>query len=122
MKTCIECGRTLPDNEFYKSDQTKDRKTDLCKTCFDIKKKQGKEVLGLGVDDYDSIQNDLIKVLRKDTRELMNASANGKLNRDDSQSLINYLRFIRDIKKMRGKEEEDLTDEELKKIAEKDKE
>lgn len=67
--------------------------------------------------DFDLINRHLLSVLAREARQLVRLSSNGPLNRDQSTSLVNYIKLIKELKKDKAKELEEMPLEELEKIA-----
>ena len=59
----------------------------------------------------------LMTILDMDTRALMAECNKGKLGRDGSTALVNYLKTTRDLMKKHAEDTEALSDADLKKIA-----
>jgi hypothetical protein len=65
----------------------------------------------------DEIHEKLLNVLARDVDQLLHASAIKKLEAGDSQTLTNYLKLIKDLKKLEAENLENISDEDLEKIA-----
>jgi hypothetical protein len=63
----------------------------------------------------------LLNELERESASLLNAAHHGKLTRDESTALKDYLRLMKDLLKKDADAAEELPDSELAKIAAKDK-
>lgn len=59
----------------------------------------------------------LMNVLDREVNSLLKLSATTGLEKDDANNLVNYLKLVKNLQKESYLEEENLTDEELEKIA-----
>jgi hypothetical protein len=59
----------------------------------------------------------LLTALARDAKHLLEQSYLRTLPKDQAQSLINYLKLIKEIEKEKLKEQQDISTEELEKIA-----
>lgn len=83
-------------------------------------KKPRKHRAGMSIKhiDLEKIHKRLLNVLSRETAHLLELSYKGKLEKDDSASLTNYLKLLKDLKKPKEEAAEvNLTDEQLEKIA-----
>lgn len=96
---------------------------DQLKIHFAGLKNQAKRKLGFRVEDkvdIEEINKKLLNVLKHDTDHLVAQVASDKLNNADSQALVNYLKVVKYLQKEQAEESENLTDDELKEIANSD--
>lgn len=81
------------------------------------RRRKSRSGLSLKQVNLDHVQKKLLNVLLRDTNALLLESTRGKLNKDDAQSLNNYLKLIKDLKKVEDEDLNGLSDEELEKLA-----
>lgn len=67
--------------------------------------------------DLDKLSHKLLNVLTRETNNLLDASSQGKLDRDDAASLRDYLKLMKDLRAMDEDKMKNLSDEELEKLA-----
>lgn len=65
----------------------------------------------------DFLYKKLTNVLKRDSDWLLMVSAERKLNRDESQSLSNYLKVIKELKKLEDSDGAEMSEEELRKVV-----
>jgi hypothetical protein len=65
------------------------------------------------------IQKKLMNILARDTNHLLKLSEPDKLTKDDSLSLVNYLRLLKQLQKDTADDLDNMTDAELEKLANK---
>ena len=65
--------------------------------------------------DQEMIKGRLMEVLRRESVNLMSESAEGRLERDRSAALVNYLRFLNTLEDLQAERLAELSDEELTK-------
>ena len=68
----------------------------------------------------DLLNKKFMTSLEREANNLLDLTYNGKLEKEDAISLNNYLKLVRDLKKLEDEALLDLTDEELEKIAAKE--
>lgn len=85
----------------------------------DTKKRKSQAPRRLSPVNLDKIQHQFLIVLKREATRLMDQSFEDKLSDESSKTLVNYLKLMKDLKEMEAKELENLTDEELEKLAHK---
>jgi len=84
-----------------------------------LPKKPRKVRAGMSIKNVDLVKLNkrLLNVLSRDVVHLLEASYKGKLDRDDQQALTNYLKLMKDLQKQEEDALENMSDEELAKLA-----
>ncbi len=72
--------------------------------------------------DLEKIQHQFLVVLKRESTRMMDVSFEGKLSESDSRILINYLKLLKELKKSEEEDLDKMSDEELVKLANKEKE
>lgn len=67
--------------------------------------------------DIERLLNNAGEILKREIRHLMYESSQGKLNAASSRNLVDYIRLLEEIRQKQKDDLENLTDEELMKIA-----
>lgn len=67
----------------------------------------------------DEVHKKLLNILQREAHHLFTMSVVTKLDKDESQSLVNYLKLLNQLKKDDTIDLDKLTDEELEKIVSK---
>lgn len=70
--------------------------------------------------DLDKIQRQLTNVLKREVGRLLDESFAEKLCEGSSKNLVIYLKLLKDLREEETKDLENLTDEELEKLANKE--
>jgi len=65
----------------------------------------------------DQVHKKLLTSLNREANNLLRNSHKDKLNRDDAQSLIGYLKLIKDLRHIEKEKESELSDKELEEIS-----
>lgn len=65
--------------------------------------------------DQELIKDRLMEVLRRESVNLLTESSEGRLERDRSAALVNYLKFLEKLEESQKDKLADLSDEELRK-------
>lgn len=84
-----------------------------------IKKKKSRQKRSLKGLNFDQLHKKLTTILERDIDHLLNISFAEKLNRDDSTSLVNYLKLFKILQKDEADNIANLTDADLEKLANK---
>jgi hypothetical protein len=63
--------------------------------------------------DQEAVKARLLEVLRRESINLMTESTEGRLDRDRSVALVNYLKFLNQLDEAQNEKLSELTDEEL---------
>ena len=86
-------------------------------TQISVKAKKSRAARSTKQVNLDHVQRRLFNVLSRESLHLLDESYKGKLDRDDSVALSNYLKLMRDLKAQEENEMENISDEELEKLA-----
>lgn len=68
--------------------------------------------------DLEVLKDKLLEVLRRETKNLLQESSEGRLERDRSVALVSYLKYLNVVDDLQKERLSELTDEELKRQKE----
>lgn len=83
----------------------------------DRKPRKGQKRLRLDAVNVDYVEYQLLNILARDVRHLLEKVRLQILNKDQAQSLVNYLKLTKELKKQKLQELENMSEDELKKLV-----
>lgn len=124
-KQCTKCGETkeLTDENWHKMATNKDGYQAWCKTCHNVgrgperaERNARGTVAGVKIN-LERLQRRLLTTLNRDSLHLFRAVQDGKLDRDDTAALHQYIKLTNGLLANEAVKEKELTDEQLEAIA-----
>jgi hypothetical protein len=124
-KQCTKCGeiKDLDEDFHIQTTNLKDGHQSWCKTCTNVGRgpeRTTRRLIGVGAGtkiDLERLNRRLMSTLNKDSLHLFRLAQEEKLERDEAQSLVNYIKLTKDLLAQEAVKEKELSDEQLEAIA-----